>query len=206
MCHSATFLSAASVCHWLNQCQMLCSLPTHHATRSALHTGTVLCLPAVSKYLPPWLDKNLTSRPNSTSKLEGRKGVGVEQQKQHNNEKHFVNYVAMSPKYRLPTWRLRATKTPTTRNVSKLPVSRSGCWYSKWFGQWPLLSRKQRRSKKSAPTFTASLLGVCFCCWRQEVDDWISAGNEDRVLAEFWVEMMAMQMIVLLMCRWWCWC
>jgi len=37
------------------------------------------------------------------------------------------------------------------------------------------------------------------------VDDGISAGTEDRVLAEFWVEMMLMQ-VMLLTFRWCCCC
>jgi len=49
MCLCATCLSDASVYHWLNQCQVLCSLPTHYATRVALHTGTVLCLPDLTE-------------------------------------------------------------------------------------------------------------------------------------------------------------
>jgi hypothetical protein len=49
---------------------------------------------------------------------------------------------------------------------------------------------------------TALLLGVCFCCLRQQVEDGISAAAEDRVLAEFYVEMM---LIMLLKFWWWCW-
>jgi hypothetical protein len=50
------------------------------------NTGTVLCLPAVSKYLPAWADENLTFRPKRTSWLGwvgwGGDGVGVEKQQQ----------------------------------------------------------------------------------------------------------------------------
>jgi len=69
-----------------------------------------------------------------------------------------------------------------------------------------LIGQKAAGDGKHAPTFTASLLRACFCCWRQEVDDWISAGTEDRVSAEFYVEIMLMQMIRLLTFRWWCLC
>jgi hypothetical protein len=110
----------ASVCNLSKCCflppgaepryQVFCSLPTHYATRVALHNGTVLCLPTASKYLTAWPDENLISSPNSTSRLEG--GEGSEQQ-QHNNEKNFFNYIVMSPKYGLPTWRLCVNKHDT---------------------------------------------------------------------------------------------
>ena len=146
---------------------------------------------------PTWHDENLTSRPNSTIWWGGELN--------NNNNKHFLNYVVMSQKYRLPTWHL-VLKIPTTRNVTKLRVTRSGCWYSKWFSQRHLLREKQRGTKKSAPTVTAWLLVVCCCCWRQEVDGGNSAGTEGRLLAEFYVEMMLMEVIMLLTFRWCCWC
>ena len=60
----------------------------------------MLCLPAAFKYLPAGPDENLISSPNSTGRLGEE---SEQQQKQHNNEKNFLNYVVMSPKYRLPT-------------------------------------------------------------------------------------------------------
>jgi hypothetical protein len=38
------------------------------------------------------------------------------------------------------------------------------------------------------------------------MDDGISAGTEDRALAEFYIEVMLMQVIMLLTFWWCCWC
>jgi len=74
------------------------------------------------------------------------------QQIQHINEGLFLIYVVMSPKYRLPTWRLYS-KNPRTRNATKHRVTRNDFCYSKWFSQLPLPSWKQRGTNKLAPTF-----------------------------------------------------
>ena len=132
-----------------------------------------------------------------------------QRQKINNNnkkKKHFLNYAVMSPKYRLPTWRLHANKITLRLEIYQTPNDTEWLLVF-WMVQLAtLIERKAVGEKNSAPTFTASLLRVFFRCWCQEVDDGSCAVTEDQVLAECYVEMMLMQMITLLVFRLCCWC
>jgi len=104
----------------------------------------------------------------------------------------------MSLKFRLPTWRLHTTN-PTTRKHTKLRLTRSGCCNVKWFSQRPLLSEKQRGTKKSAPTLAATFWIYSCCCWCDEVGDGVLLLMKLEVVVEVSVETILMQQLLLLL-------
>jgi hypothetical protein len=130
---------------WNTQrCQISCSLPTHYATNVAPHIGTVLYL-HVNTCLPN-ITKNLISRPNQQRPAGVGGGGRQKHTKTHENCEHLLKYVVMSLKYRLPTWRLHATK-PYDSTTRQTPTGPEWLSSSKWFSQRPLLSEQQRGTR-----------------------------------------------------------
>jgi hypothetical protein len=105
----------------------------------------------------------------------------------------------MSLKFRLPTWRLHTTKPYDSKTDTKLRLIRSGCCNSKWFSQRPLLSEKQRGTKISAPTLTATFWSYCCSCWcwSWEVGDGVLQLLKLEVVAEVYVVVVVVVDVVL---------
>ena len=104
----------------------------------------------------------------------------------------------MSLKFRLPTWRFTLQNTATRKNT-KLQLTWSGYCNFKRFSQRPLLSEKQRGTKKSAPTVAAMFRSRC--CWCDDVGDAVLRLMELQVVVEVSVETMLMQLSLLFLFR-----
>jgi len=124
-------------------CQVFCSLPTlRYQSGPAEWYGGV----------PAWPDDNLTLQPNSTSRL----GEGGWTTASTRHTSLIMYWCLRNTGCQLDAYVLR---NPTTRNVTRLRVTRGGCWYSKWFSQ-PLVSRKQRGTKISTYFYCVAPWGL----------------------------------------------